>query len=299
MKNKVVIYHGNCYDGLTSAWIAWTKLKHTAEYIAGYFGQPLPIFKEPTHIYVVDFSYPQKVFEQWIQEGHKITILDHHATAIDSLSNYFEDNKFNRNLECVFDTNRSGAGITWDYFYPDRSIPKLVQYVQDRDLWKFEFGNTSRYIYSYMQYRIEFTDPLSKQFEIMDMTNEALESNSPIILEKGQQLAESYYKFCRGFAENISVYTCPDWKKTTKIAIITTNKYFGSDTCSYILNQFDFKAAGYFFLESHNTWNWGMRSKDPADVSKLCERYGGGGHPKAAGFIIKDTNPIPKDWIQI
>lgn len=170
----VIIYHGNCYDGLTAAWAAWSKLKWTAEYIAGFYGSPAPIFKEPTHIYIVDFSFSVEVISAWVSQGHKVTILDHHQSAIDKLEGYFKENSFNKNLESVFDNERSGAGITYNYFYPGKVLPKMVQYVQDRDIWRFAFGNTSRYLYSYMQFRIEFTDPLEKLFEVLDMINEAL-----------------------------------------------------------------------------------------------------------------------------
>lgn len=294
---KAVIYHGMCYDGLTSVWIAWKSFRHTAEYIAGFYGSMPPEFSDPTHIYIIDFSYSPEIIDNWIKQGHKVTILDHHQSAIDSLKPYFEINSFNRNLESVFDNERSGAGIAFNYFNPGKPYPKLVELVQDRDLWKFNFGNISRHLYSYMQFRIEFSDSISKQFEVMDMIHESLEQpGKSVILEKGEVLSESYYKFCRGFAQNRIMVKIKDYD-FPEFPVITTNKFFGSDTCSYICKEFGYQAAGYFFLEKPNQWNWGMRSVGENDVSKLCQRYGGGGHKNASGFVLKTAAPFPEDWI--
>ena len=34
----------------------------------------------------------------------------------------------------LFDMNRSGAMISWEYFHLERPIPDLFRYIQDRDL---------------------------------------------------------------------------------------------------------------------------------------------------------------------
>src|SRR5690606_28521659 len=128
--------------------------------------------------------------------------------------------------------------------------------------------------------------------------NESLEYKEDLILEKGQILSESYYRFCRSFAENITTYICHKWSDKP-IAIITTNKYFGSDTCSYICKELGYEASGYFFLEGHNIWNWGLRSTADVDVSQLAQLYGGGGHKNASGFVLKSTTAIPNDWIKV
>lgn len=292
-----VIYHSPCYDGLTAAWVAWRQFRKTARYIPGSYGAEPPVFEEPTHIYILDFSFNPDIFDLWVSQGHKITILDHHQSAIDMLQPYFDKYSNNKNLEAVFDNDRSGAGITYQYFNPGKVLPRLVDLVQDRDLWRFNYGNLSRHLYSYMQFRIEFSDPIEKLFEVMDMIHESLEQQgkSPV-MEKGEVLSESYYKFCRNFADNRVMVRIPDWNNGFEFPVLTTNKMFGSDTCSYIIREFKTKVSGYFFLEKANQWNWGMRSIDDFDVANLCQRYGGGGHVHAAGFVLKQPQPFPKDW---
>lgn len=86
------------------------------------------------------------------------------------------------------------------------------------------------------------------------------------------------------------------WSRDIYFPVLTTNKMFGTETCAYINKQFGGVASGYFFLEKPNQWNWGMRSVGDVNVAALCERYGGGGHKNAAGFVLKQANPFPDDW---
>jgi oligoribonuclease NrnB/cAMP/cGMP phosphodiesterase (DHH superfamily) len=73
----------------------------------------------------------------------RTVVLDHHKTAQEALSNWTDKPE---NLEIVFDMNRSGAGITWDYFsasHDDLPLrPPLIDYVEDRDIWKFALSDS-------------------------------------------------------------------------------------------------------------------------------------------------------------
>jgi len=55
--NPLVIYHGNCYDGFTAAWVFWRAFGGKAELFAARYGDPPPSV-EGREVYVVDFSYP-------------------------------------------------------------------------------------------------------------------------------------------------------------------------------------------------------------------------------------------------
>lgn len=37
-----------------------------------------------------------------------------------------------------FDMNRSGSQMAWDYFFPDFARPAMIDYIADRDLWRFK-----------------------------------------------------------------------------------------------------------------------------------------------------------------
>lgn len=72
----------------------------------------------------------------------QITIMDHHQSAIDQLSDI-------DNITTIFDISRCGAQIAWDYFY-DFSVRLLViDLISDCDLWKWKFWDTGSF-YGYM-----------------------------------------------------------------------------------------------------------------------------------------------------
>jgi hypothetical protein len=34
--------------------------------------------------------------------------------------------------------DRSGAVLSWNFFFPEKPLPRLLSYVQDQDLWRWE-----------------------------------------------------------------------------------------------------------------------------------------------------------------
>jgi len=39
---------------------------------------------------------------------------------------------------------RSGAMITWNHFFPNQEAPRLIDHIQDRDLWQFQNSETEK-----------------------------------------------------------------------------------------------------------------------------------------------------------
>jgi hypothetical protein len=48
-------------------------------------------------------------------------------------------------MSAIFDMNRSGAGLAWDYFQPMTSRLRFIDYLEDRDLWRFRPGAADAY----------------------------------------------------------------------------------------------------------------------------------------------------------
>jgi len=71
-------------------------------------------------------------------------------------------------------------------------------------------------------------------------------------------------------------------------------QYFGSDTFGPLMEGYD---IGITFAYTGAAWAVSLFSRD-ADVGKIAERHGGGGHRLAAGFICQSlpfgrSGPIP------
>jgi hypothetical protein len=81
---------------------------------------------------IVDFSYERAVIDEMRRVANSILILDHHKSAEEDLRDLYvapewttwreaaNQSQPSSNVRCVvrFDMERSGAGLTWDYFNP-------------------------------------------------------------------------------------------------------------------------------------------------------------------------------------
>ena len=290
--NPLCIYHGNCADGFTSAWVVRKALGEDVDFHAGvYQNQPPDV--EGRDVVMVDFSYKRPVLEQMAKHGNArtITILDHHKTAAEDLSifcqaNYpqrldemampfdefakYSDFQGTTPIRAIFDMNRSGARITWDHYFPGKEPPKLLLHVEDRDLWRFALHKTREIQASVFAYPYEF-----KVWDFLmgaDLDQLAIE---------GEAIERKHFKDIR---ELVGVVT-RKMKIGGHVVPIANLPYTLTSDAGHLL------AKGYPFAGCY--WDtpegrvFSLRSTDEGlDVAEIAKQYGGGGHPHASGFRV-------------
>ena len=180
-KNILCIYHGNCADGFGAAW-AVRKRFPQAEFYAGTY-QDAPPDVTGRDVVLVDFSYKRPTMLEMGNQARSILVVDHHKSAIEDLKedgNYIVDmslwgggpvtwerHMFNpvldQNEGCsyariftVFDLQRSGAGMAWDFFHPGAQRPALIDHIEDRDLWRFALSKTREIQAAVFSYPYDF-----------------------------------------------------------------------------------------------------------------------------------------------
>ncbi|MFV2004738.1 MAG: phosphohydrolase, partial [Gammaproteobacteria bacterium] len=137
MPKKLCIYHNNCLDGFGAAWVVRHALGEGVEFYKG-IHQQQPPEASGRDVFLVDFSYKKDVLENMLKTAASITILDHHISAEKDLSALLDAGK----IQGLFDMNKSGAMLTWQWFNPEQQAPKLIAYIQDRDLWQFKLDGS-------------------------------------------------------------------------------------------------------------------------------------------------------------
>jgi hypothetical protein len=162
------IYHGNCADGFGAAWVVHRYFSGEVDFHAGVYQSPPPDMRGRKVIFV-DFSYKREVMMELLTGDNRpesVLLLDHHKSAVEDLKAdgcYIIDmgayegvNDWPRFLHnvamdtieggprvyTVFDMNKSGAGLAWDFFFPHEHRPCLIDRIEDRDLWRFRFPDT-------------------------------------------------------------------------------------------------------------------------------------------------------------
>lgn len=157
----LVIYHDKCADGIVAAWACWKRWGNEPEYRAANYGFQPPEDVAGKNILIVDFSYKADDLQAMIAAGAmSIVILDHHKTAQAALEPFrfteaspgrigsADINGMLRDLDemhrppilAIFDMDRSGARMAWDFVYPGQEAPLTVQLAEQYDLWRFEPG---------------------------------------------------------------------------------------------------------------------------------------------------------------
>ena len=262
----VVLYHADCADGFGAAWALWKKYPD-AHYLPVEHGQRPPSGLDKAHVVMVDFSYPREVIERLAESTASFRILDHHVTAQAALAGL---------PYAYFDMKKSGAVLAWEWAHPE-PVPWLLQYIQDKDLWKWQLPESREINAALASYPFDF--------QVWDgLTQDTLEVEGRAILRREDVLITKIVE------ESVLV----DFEGETVPAVYSPvlTSQIGERLCQgfpfcIIWHQRD--GRRYFSLRS---------KPGTVDVSAIAARHGGGGHVNAAGFSIPlesadILNPIP------
>ncbi len=271
MNNTLCIYHAFCADGFGAAWVVRRELGDVEFFGASYGQEPPDVTGRD--VIMVDFSYKRPVIEKMRRTAASILILDHHKTAQEDLrglptpdDQYFRENM---GVAALFDTDRSGAGITWDYFNPGQPRPPLIDRLEDRDLWRFKFSDTRAVQANVFSYPYEF-----------DVWDRLMQTDLSVLRIEGEAIERKHHK---DVAELVgaSQRTMVIGGHTVPVANLP---YTLTSDAGHLMCQGQPFAACYIDTPKGRTFS--LRSTDAGvDVSEIAKAYGGGGHRNAAGFL--------------
>lgn len=192
-----------------------------------------------------------------------------------------------RNVEIIFDMDRSGAKLALDWFSTAHPFPRcvrtLVDYVQDRDLWRWALPDSKAV--SEALRAIPFddgADPIAK-FEQWITFAEELESHYDRVVERGQAMLDATQLRVESWAQHAALGSLGDIETWIVNAPYTNCSELGNLLAARpgpgvaIVWRYD-HAKGRFSASLRSTEASGV------DVSAIAKRYGGGGHKHAAGF---------------
>jgi len=270
-----VLYHASCADGFGAAYAAWKKLGSQAKYIPVSYHEYLPDMRENSEVYILDLSYPRDVLIDLNARMKKVIVLDHHKTAQENLRGL---------VFAKFDMEKSGAVLAWEYFHPDKEVPILLEYVQDRDLWQWNLLNSQEVNDLIWSYDRTFEEWQKLEEEI----HYACGPDFYSVVLRG----EAIMKFRKQQTKSIVASAYLTEIDGHKVPVVNTNQNV-SEVCHLLLDEFPNSpfSAAFFELEK-GTWVVSLRSRGDFDVSEVAKANGGGGHKAASGFHIKGKNVL-------
>lgn len=93
---------------------------------------------ETLDIYFVDYvPNDTSVIERLLADGHNVTIIDHHQSAMMNLATVIQKYGESENFRLAFDDALSGATLTWETLFPDTKPPALLQLIENMDVQRF------------------------------------------------------------------------------------------------------------------------------------------------------------------
>lgn len=272
MTRPLIIYHASCTDGFCCAWIAHKVFGTLADYHAANHGEPPPD-AGGREVYILDFSYKRDVLRRLISLNQRVVVLDHHRTAEAELADLNTgDGKF----LAVFDMNKSGGRLTWEFFFTGRASPWLVDYTEDRDLWRWALPKSreiSAFIASH-PFDFDRWDDLANVYPQSSVGLwPSLVNQGAAILRYQQQQIDSQVKHAREI----------DLAGHKILAVNAT--HLTSEIAGKLAEGKPFGAC--WFVRADGRKVWSLRSRDGGvDVSEIARQFGGGGHRNAAGFEV-------------
>ncbi len=269
----LVLYHGrSCPDGLAAALAARLYYGDAVECLGLDHGDIKTVDDLPPlqgrAVYILDFSFDAPILKDIEQRAAKLVLLDHHKSAAEKLTGFA--------CRCGvvhFDMGKSGARLAWEFFHPDATLPDLVKYVEDRDIWAWKYPESAAFLAALDMEPFDFV----RWAQIAAFTRSELEA----FMARGQAMDEKFAKLAADLAEGAQ----PVAFNGQQGLMVNAPGVFHS-----LVGDLLSRKSGTFAL----MWNAGkggvikvgLRSQRGFDCIPLAESMGGGGHPQACGFKL-------------
>jgi oligoribonuclease NrnB/cAMP/cGMP phosphodiesterase (DHH superfamily) len=288
------IYHADCLDGFAAAWCVRAALGDNVEFYPGVYQQEPPP-PDGRDLILVDFSYKRSVLDRMARAANSILILDHHKSAQEDLTGFPKPPPYEgwigasylpRGERCpifaLFDMDRSGAAMAWDYFIGDGFClgwvgnhavdrRKFIDYIQDRDLWRKELPYCDEFTIALRSYPFDFT-----------VWDSLIDAGPRSLISEGHAI-QRYYRLRvdemkrSAYAATLAGIHC--WISNAPLSM-------ASEVAGELCERGGEFGACYSEIAS-GRFQYSLRSRGDFDVSKVARQFGGGGHKNAAGFTIE------------
>ena len=269
--NPLVIYHGrNCPDGFAAALVAWLYFGTKAEFLALDHGDVTSVDDLPTlvgrAVYILDFSLSVSILRAIDARATKLVMLDHHLSAADQLTGFA--------CKCGvvhFDMHKSGARLAWEFVNPDTPAPALIRFVEDRDIWVWQYPESAGFL-------------AALDMEPMDFARWQTISNFDAAqlaayVERGQAMDAKFNSLAAQIAEGAQALVFNGVPGLMVNAPGNFHSLVGDMLC---------RKSGTFALmwsvDKKSVVKCGLRSQAGFNCIALAQSMGGGGHAQACGF---------------
>lgn len=267
-------------DGRCSAAIVRYALGADVRLHAMDYGDPVPwaAVELADKVIIVDFSLPREDMLR-VNSMAELVWIDHHKTSLESLEGL-------TGVAGLRSIDDAACVLTWMTFFPDRPVPDAVQYVGDRDMWRFAFEETAAFCEGLYQ---EATNPSND--ELWKALFEGKTDLMNTLSKRGQVLRRARLRRIERRVERSAFEVTFEGHRTLAINLRGTG-----EIGEYIRKLgYEIGYCYYEALQNGSLTTFVTLYSDQLDVSEIASRFGGGGHEGAAGFSFERSGtPFPE-----
>lgn len=277
-----VCLHHNDADGRACGAIVRRALGPTARLFEMDYGDPVPwdSISDAAKVIVVDFSLPPEDMLR-LAKARELVWIDHHKTSLNELHDLAQD------WPGIRDIGEAACVLSWRYFFPGKPLPRAVVLIGDRDIWRWAEADTGAFGEGLYH---EDTDPHNDHLwgPLLDDDAQAVAE----LVAKGSLLHEARLK---RIERKIEAYGHAADFEGFRTLVINDR---GSGEMGDLIQKAGYQ-IGYCYvdhLQEGRLITFVTLYSNQVDVSEIAKRFGGGGHPGAAGFSFpRREPPFPPD----
>ena len=227
-------------------------------------------------IYISDLSFTEKNMNVLLNlaKNNHVIWCDHHASSVELIKKYPQLEKIDGKRSIDY----SGCMLTYIHLNncSADNVNRVVKLVSDWDTFQHKFGDITRYFKNAIDSDSWFTYPLSLQWKLLLSDNTENELNK--LISKGKIIDEyinteyARYRTSNAYESEYNGIRCAVLNRAANSLI------FGD-----LYERYPFVST---FVYDGQKFKYSIYSnKEDIECNKIAEKFGGGGHKGAAGFM--------------
>ncbi|MDD3039609.1 DHH family phosphoesterase [Bacteroides sp.] len=272
-----VIYHHNDLDGICSAVVMQNYLESKGFFVAAIpvqYGDrwDAELVSRVDFVAVVDFTFPDM---NALSAASQLIWIDHHETAQKLNPELWNDPK----IAGIRSIDLAACELTWHWCTIGMRTPNIVKWIGDRDIWKFAFNPYTTLVCATAFLKLTSAD--SEDWPLlMDPIDSAKIEDEYI--SQGKILQEAQKKRIIDAVQHGRRVRLEGFNT---LAVNATNDT--SELGQFIYTELDYELALIYNIDENLKTRCSLRSNRPdVNCATIAQKFGGGGHKGAAGFII-------------
>ncbi len=271
--SPLILYHGrSCPDGFAAALAAWLYFAGKAEFVALDHGDVKSVDDLPQldgrAVYILDFSFADDILRAIDARAAKLVMLDHHLSAAEKLTGF--------RCRCGvvhFDMKKSGARLAWEFFHPQQSVPDLVRFVEDRDIWVWQYPQSAGFLAALDMEPMDFDRwQAIANFDAAELAS---------YIARGQAMDEKFTKLAQDMLEHAQALV---FNGITGVMVNAPSAFHS--LVGDMLSKQSGTVALMWTVDKKGVVKCGLRSRSGFSCIPLAASLGGGGHAQACGFKL-------------